>query len=839
MIEPSLLMDKSSVQCLNSNESRFIDRYYTHVISPILVREIQSDLTEEGKDLSSLKNKVKNLSAKANAYSGLLLPHAIDLAYNNFLGVEIPLDGRIPMKGIPSRSKDGRKGMSFIDAPKELQNLRQWANNDFPDEHIKTSKEIQQIDASIDLAGLLKNIAKEDGSLQKYKSIDQVVDFVDYYLNGDSKLVFLAAVNEILQGEHVNETIIRWEASGCPILKEFAPYAFYYFRVNLIFLLCIDSGLIRSGRNAHIHLDMQYIHYLPFCRIFCSGDKDLEKMARVFMREDQRFIKGMDLKNDLKKLDEFFTGLSEEQEANFYLEYNNYPPDISGSFTSEIWKEWMAPRSERKIKTTPNEENKILRECKLIQESVALDTNLSIDPSVKPRYDHLSAKEKFFAIYEKLVGLFGLNSGKKWEHVKKEISETQVKDFYDFYGDLWRPDSDIWKTYTRNKSQISALYVGDIDPYSIYRAQLGFLLYFDKVFIVDPFVNPWSYKEEMNPIANSALFESDLLKVFFMLIETEPWHGTGEIEFIQDPTNFCPKFKWDCFSEATKRGQSRSFNLEEFKESEIMRLQADLHTCRFLARLPLNNQKAQIKKMRPNTSDQEIDEIIKKCRADRSADPLAIDRDFVGIRSDKKGDLLITRMAPNLELLIILSRLNGLLPLVYSAVRKNELLNSKCSKEKNRWSRFLEKINSYKFKYFENLDADFSLYLKSKGYLTDFRDFVKRLYNELHAEEYCKEEIVKAFTEELNLQLEKLDKEWAVIENEIESWNSKPFVCKVAETKLVFDICEEGYQIPSADDLIKKFVKTDLKTPRLSMFIQIPIFPGINHRQASSINIQK
>ena len=45
-MKPFLLMDKSSVHGIGSAHFELINQYYSHVISPILLRELVSDLAK-------------------------------------------------------------------------------------------------------------------------------------------------------------------------------------------------------------------------------------------------------------------------------------------------------------------------------------------------------------------------------------------------------------------------------------------------------------------------------------------------------------------------------------------------------------------------------------------------------------------------------------------------------------------------------------------------------------------------------------------------------------------------------------------------------------------------
>jgi hypothetical protein len=51
-------------------------------------------------------------------------------------------------------------------------------------------------------------------------------------------------------------------------------------------------------------VDIAYLYYLPFCMVFASSDNLHKRVVPLFLRPDQSFVEGPDLKADLKKIDE-------------------------------------------------------------------------------------------------------------------------------------------------------------------------------------------------------------------------------------------------------------------------------------------------------------------------------------------------------------------------------------------------------------------------------------------------------------------------------------------------------------------------------------------------------
>lgn len=320
---PFLLMDKSAIQGLSFECFEHLDRYYSHVISPILLREVTSDLAKEDKKKSDdeLKNTVRHLSAKTNSPRSHFLADAFKMAYNNFFGTQVPMDGRIPLEQGIFVKMEGLGSGVFFDELEETRLLRRWEDGSFDEEDLQKAKEIRDIDSGIDLETLYKDAIQDLADLPKFESLEKLVVWVDqvHFAPADpGQLVFNAAYHILGQNsDHLKLAILRWKQHGCPDLKQFAPYARYFYRVDMIHVLGIARGLIKRGKSAKAHLDVQYLYYLPFCHIFTSGDNELIKQVKFFLRPDQEFISKTDFQNDLKAIAQYFSILSEEDKKAY------------------------------------------------------------------------------------------------------------------------------------------------------------------------------------------------------------------------------------------------------------------------------------------------------------------------------------------------------------------------------------------------------------------------------------------------------------------------------------------------------------------------------------------
>lgn len=119
-------------------------------------------------------------------------------------------------------------------------------------------------------------------------------------------------------------------------------------------------------------IDLDYIYYLPFCMVFCSGDKLHEKLAPVFLDSDQTFVTRDELKADLASIIEYWKVLSEGERTERSRELDSYPPEVESSFTHQMWKKYMRPRDSSKTGQLSSEQLEVLvREMKPLIEAIS------------------------------------------------------------------------------------------------------------------------------------------------------------------------------------------------------------------------------------------------------------------------------------------------------------------------------------------------------------------------------------------------------------------------------------------------------------------------------------
>ena len=135
--------------------------------------------------------------------------------------------------------------------------------------------------------------------------------------------------------------INRLRDNGYPPINTFAFYAAYVLTIEIFFYIIISANLISSKKVTN-KIDIAYLFYLPFCMIFISSDNLHKKCAPLFLRKDQDFVWGPDLKVDLKRINEYYDRIPESEKEQGLNAIANRPPSNDNFLINRLWDRHMS-----------------------------------------------------------------------------------------------------------------------------------------------------------------------------------------------------------------------------------------------------------------------------------------------------------------------------------------------------------------------------------------------------------------------------------------------------------------------------------------------------------------
>ena len=331
----TLILDKSSFQSLNYAELHRLSCYYKHIITPVLTLEILGDLSKENKaGHSPSEERVKDFARKLFPGETIINLDYRKVVLLDLLHQRIPHD-RMPIVGVETTSViNGQKGFK-VEESEEEKSIYKWKEGYFSEADKELSKKWRRQTTEAEILDRLKS--RMHLKAKNLSNAEELNEFVEEHLNNpsfqDTLLLIIYQNYDINAGKAV-EINQKWISEGKPPIKEFAPYAYHCLKIDTLFLFGLQENLI-STRSTNI-VDMEYFYYLPFTKVFSSNDIVHKFLVPVLIKEDQRFIEGTALKEDIKHLVKTIKELPLEDQKKYYLK----PPIVQESFTFQLWKEF-------------------------------------------------------------------------------------------------------------------------------------------------------------------------------------------------------------------------------------------------------------------------------------------------------------------------------------------------------------------------------------------------------------------------------------------------------------------------------------------------------------------
>jgi hypothetical protein len=308
------------------DESVWFDHYFLTVIAPYFYIETLADL---GKPDGSRPPdaEVRVIAEKTPDMRGRPCVHHVDAAMGNLLGAPVPMDGRIPLPGGYAFVHEGRRTVAWDESPEALA-LGRWQSEDFLSIEREFAQEWREALTILPLDAIWSAMKAIGIGGESSKTLLDAHQLAAAAVGDKSKsreligLVLLFLGGTAAQHDAV---MVRWEAAGRPALPDFAPYAAFVLTVEVFFQVALSASLIARERPSN-RIDIAYLYYLPFCMVFVSSDNLHRRCAALFLRKDQEFVWGLDLKAGLSALNRHFLQQSPAALARGVITFDGEPP---------------------------------------------------------------------------------------------------------------------------------------------------------------------------------------------------------------------------------------------------------------------------------------------------------------------------------------------------------------------------------------------------------------------------------------------------------------------------------------------------------------------------------
>jgi hypothetical protein len=411
---PSLIFDKSSLESLNLDEAVLLDNFYRSNITPLFFVECLADLEKGIKSRSTPEQLVGSLATRtpesqacANVHHARILKGELIRQFDLAAILERPLvEG-----GKPVQLGDV-KGMIFQRSPEE-EALTRWTHREFLEVEREFAKDWRKTLMQIDHETLVKHVTGSIGPWRKPKSLDDARQLTDLIIDNLDPEWLLGFGLELL-GEKDGTAWVSndWISKRRPPLRDYVPYFIFMLSINIFFCLVIPTQLLRNVKESH-QIDLAYLYYLPFCSVFTSKDRFHAQIVPLFLNARQTFVNGIDLKEDLRKLDEYYSALPDETLQKGLYSYALTPPEDTSFLTTRLWDKYL-PAWRTMHDGRPNLDDPKIQ-CDIMQYIGKFDENA---PGATTHDEHDLDKLNYVTIARKVRAMKG-----KWRVFPKEAEE--------------------------------------------------------------------------------------------------------------------------------------------------------------------------------------------------------------------------------------------------------------------------------------------------------------------------------------------------------------------------------------------------------------------------------
>ena len=335
---PITLFDKSFLQSLSVDESVWFDHFFLVNVCPIFYGETLADLDKTVREGRTPEQEVGIIADKFPEKRGFPCAYHRDLCLDELLlGFSVPLTGQVPMYGGRRVESEGGRAAVFEPSP-EADAFERWQRREFLEIEHQYARAWRRNAAILDMTGAAAAV-EALGLSDRSKDLEQAKLFAARAVHHDEKpFVWISrTLNSLGATEGLRQqTLKRWVASGKLSLVDFAPYTAFVLEVEVFFQIALTSQLISSVRASN-QLDIAYLFYLPFCMMFVSSDRLHQRCASLFLRPNQEFVWGPDLKANLGQINEHYLGLPESTREEGVYSFANEPPPIGNQAVRDLW----------------------------------------------------------------------------------------------------------------------------------------------------------------------------------------------------------------------------------------------------------------------------------------------------------------------------------------------------------------------------------------------------------------------------------------------------------------------------------------------------------------------
>ena len=394
----------------------------------------------------------------------------------------------------------------------------------------------------------------------------------------------------------------------------------------------------------------------------------------------------------------------------------------------------------------------------------------------KDRTPYLSIRGRNMIFIDKIAEALQLDSVTRSVSSRKykaAFTTEAVKRIHEALIDIWPLNMDIQSVLRGASTDVSGLYVGEYRPENILKGLVRHSIYANKMIVVDPFVYPYSVRDEYNPVLMPEQYRMQTLRNVNFWFLLAPWIEAGIVEIIRTPDDFDRKLKWDSLKRQHKK----------FEENEELRKAIEESTSKFVGSKQMEGE--MFRQLILQAPNEYLKKIFKDL--DLGKEGLTFEEfiSYIEKKREKDLDFLETvKPGKNISQLLMFSsgasydiakltaNLTGsyLVTDIYSRWKEIEIDRESQNVESREWSPFAKAFQGLKLKFLNNLNLEHALILRKEKQLEHLRVFLRKVWKSACTAEPISEINVNLLADELKDEIKKAEVEWKKIDRKLLNW---------------------------------------------------------------------
>lgn len=290
--------------------------------------------------------------------------------------------------------------------------------------------------------------------------------------------------------------------------------------------------------------------------------------------------------------------------------------------------------------------------------------------ALRPSWEESSIRERNLSLHRGIVNILGLDSGRDWTTIRRELTNEQISKVYHLYEALWPLETDLLKLLPKPDGRPRAVFTGSIHPETLIEFAFAAPLYFGELIVEHPFTHNGAVAGKYKPVDNPRSYHLEFLKAVVLFLNIMPLVDLGLINLIPDPCNFDVHLRDQMMRMAQERSAGMTFDRkDEPRVDALFRRDFKRHFLMW----PDDGLIEQLKEDFPDLDDAGVAEMLKGVSHLKEADPLVALAGDIFAGGKEGGQLQMFKLVPNFEMAMYLAQATGAAIVTDSRFRWREL----------------------------------------------------------------------------------------------------------------------------------------------------------------------